>query len=202
MRPIDERVVRAAIAGTLAPSDAADLVAEILAGYPREDAQQILDRLGLSTSGGLGYAARMAPDAQLLDVGSTPARRVLLDEIVARFGEEALWTFDQAANRISAPAYVAASDQLEALRSQGDTLALYIDGQFAFPAFQFGDARARNLTGRVNRALRADKDPWGTAAWWFQRDGRISSAPVDLLQGETRDSELLRLVAGTLTTVV
>ncbi|MGC5321166.1 hypothetical protein ACPXB5_20785 [Micromonospora arida] len=68
-----------------------------------------------------------------------------------------------------------------------------LDGRY--PAFQFAeDGTVPDVVVRVNRMLRAERDPWGVADWWLSTNAWLDVPPVALL-GEDRDDHLLAAAA-------
>jgi hypothetical protein len=82
-----------------------------------------------------------------------------------------LLTSQEADDLFSAPALLNRST-VESFRKDGKLLALEIDGQSRFPAFQFnfGQHAIRPLVAYANTQMDCLGDPWGPFAWWFSRD--------------------------------
>jgi hypothetical protein len=181
-------VLEAATEGTLPADDMAELIRMILDGYPPDEARAIFERI-LRTSSALPRGRRGQAD-EPFEVSDT-IRSFVISNLLDVFGHGALMSFDEASRRLSRQQEaVAAESILDAHRRNSEVLALFIDGEFAIPVFQFAPARGslRPTVARVNRALGAYDDPWGVTAWWIQPDARLQTSPARLLnRRDTRE---------------
>jgi hypothetical protein len=72
-------------------------------------------------------------------------------------------------------------------------LGLPVEEGIVYPAFQFQlepSLRPYPLVAHVNERVEAERDPWGTAAWWLTGNRWLSARPADLL-GTDRESEIM-----------
>ncbi|ORL76867.1 hypothetical protein [Prescottella equi] len=82
---------------------------------------------------------------------------------------------------------------VDGLRADGQLIGFpYPGSTYQYPAFQIDMERHRvhPLVAHANRALRADRDPYGVASWWI--------TPTDILDGRCPLDEL---IVGTLTII-
>lgn len=79
-----------------------------------------------------------------------------------------LLTSQEADDLFSAPDSLNRSTA-ELLRKNGKLLALEIDGQYRFPAFQFDlkQRAIRPLVAYANTRMDCLADPWGMFSWWY-----------------------------------
>lgn len=80
---------------------------------------------------------------------------------------------------------------IRGLRKAGVLIALRHQGHRYYPAFQFAGPRVHPVAAHINLLLRADRQPWATAAWWATIDPVLGTRPVDLLDNPRQLDRLL-----------
>lgn len=80
------------------------------------------------------------------------------------------------------------------LQQASSLLGLPFDDGCAYPRFQFDteNQRLHDVVCAVNKILRANREPWAAASWWFSPHGAIGMPPADLVNTD-RASALVDL---------
>jgi len=182
-------------AGTDLSERLLDVAAGLASLHPALHAKRLLVRSLLAWEAKSGAVSASLEDDPRTVLGpedlAGEAEARLRGKAIGRIWQEKM--LDSAAASVALGAEPTDPQPVASLRRRSALLGLRHDRDDLFPAFQF-DLSKRRLHPEVeaaNRALGAERDPWGVASWWISPNQRLDGdRPMDLV-GTDRSRDLM-----------